>query len=78
MTKRLRLAPIIRVSTEEQEKKDESLRIQKNMITQSVKALSGVIPDHCWKYTGQEHATPDGSYFNASYQESQMLANIRY
>ena len=25
----------------------------------NVEILGGTIPDHCWKYSGQEHATPD-------------------
>lgn len=55
----LRFAPIIRVSTEIQEKKGESLAIQKKMIEQDVKHMGGVIPKHCWSYTGQERATPN-------------------
>ncbi len=54
----LRFAPIIRVSTEQQEKKGESLRTQTAQVRQYVKSLGGVIPDHCWRYSGQEHATP--------------------
>lgn len=53
----LRFAPIIRVSTEGQEKKGESLRTQKKQILRYVEAVNGVIPDHCWMYSGQEHAT---------------------
>ena len=55
----LRFAPIIRVSTETQAKKGESLRTQKKHIIRFVDQLGGVIPEHCWKYRGQEHATPD-------------------
>ena len=55
----LRFAPIIRVSTEGQEKKGESLRTQITQIKQYVQTLGGVIPDHCWQYCGQEHATPN-------------------
>lgn len=55
----IRFAPIIRVSTEKQEKQGESLRKQKTDITQYVAQLGGVIPDTCWQYTGQEHATPE-------------------
>jgi site-specific DNA recombinase len=55
----LRFAPLIRVSTEGQEKKGESLRTQRTQIEQYVTSLGGVIPDHCWKYSGQEHATLD-------------------
>ena len=55
----LRFAPIIRVSTEAQEKRGESLRTQEKQILNYVKILNGVIPERCWKYSGQEHATPD-------------------
>jgi DNA invertase Pin-like site-specific DNA recombinase len=55
----LRFAPIIRVSTEGQAEKGESLRTQEKQIREYVKKLEGVIPEHCWKYSGQEHATPD-------------------
>jgi len=54
---KLRFAPIIRVSTEKQQKKGESLETQKKQIISYVKNLDGIIPDNCWKYTGQEHAT---------------------
>lgn len=56
--KELRFAPLIRVSTEQQEKKGESLRTQKEQILSYVKRLGGIIPDSCWQYSGQEHATP--------------------
>lgn len=55
----LRYAPIIRVSTEGQERKGESLRTQTDQIKQYTKSLGGIIPDNCWQYSGQEHATPD-------------------
>ncbi len=55
----LRFAPLIRVSTEKQAKKGESLATQTSQIKAYVKALNGTIPDHCWKYTGQESATAD-------------------
>ncbi|MCF8307424.1 MAG: BREX-1 system adenine-specific DNA-methyltransferase PglX [Bacteroidales bacterium] len=55
----LRFAPIIRVSTEGQQTKGESLKTQTEQIKQYVRALNGVIPEHCWQYTGQEHATPE-------------------
>ena len=58
MMSKIRFAPIIRVSTEKQEKKGESLATQKIQITDAVKQLGGEIPDNCWKYSGQEHATP--------------------
>lgn len=55
----LRFAPLVRVSTEKQDNKGESLRTQTNQVTAYVKALGGVIPEGCWRYSGQEHATPD-------------------
>jgi hypothetical protein len=58
-TKRLRFAPLIRVSTEDQEKQGESLKSQEKEIRQYVKFLKGTIPEQCWQYCGQEHATPD-------------------
>ena len=57
-TKGLRFAPIIRVSTEKQERQGESLQTQKEQILQNVKVLGGTIPEYCWEYSGQEHATP--------------------
>ena len=54
-----RFAPLIRVSTEGQAKRGESLKTQKSQIMQYVKSLKGVIPESCWKYSGQEHATPE-------------------
>jgi site-specific DNA recombinase len=56
--KQLRFAPLIRVSTERQEKQGESLNVQKKRIIEYVKSIGGVIPHNCWKYFGQEHATP--------------------
>lgn len=56
--KAIRFAPLIRVSTENQEKQGESLRTQKTQIIDYVKSLNGIISDNCWKYSGQEHATP--------------------
>jgi len=53
----MRFAPLIRVSTEKQAHKGESLSTQKKQIIQYVKALDGTIPDDCMKYSGQEHAT---------------------
>ena len=58
MAKELLFAPLLRVSTEAQEKKGESLRTQEKMIRQSVEILKGCIPECCWKYSGQERATP--------------------
>lgn len=58
METQLRFAPIIRVSTERQEQQGESLKVQEKQIRQYVKNLNGVIPEYCWQYIGQEHATP--------------------
>jgi DNA invertase Pin-like site-specific DNA recombinase len=55
----LRFAPIIRVSTEKQAMQGESLRTQKKQIIKCVDQWGGTIPDHCWQYSGQEHATPE-------------------
>jgi DNA invertase Pin-like site-specific DNA recombinase/vacuolar-type H+-ATPase subunit E/Vma4 len=57
-TIQLRFAPIIRVSTEKQEVQGESLEVQKKQIIHYVETLQGTIPDYCWQYKGQEHATP--------------------
>lgn len=54
----LRFAPLIRVSTEQQEKQGESLRTQKIQIEDTVDRLGGTVPEVCWDYCGQEHATP--------------------
>ncbi|MBU3916239.1 recombinase family protein, partial [bacterium] len=59
MQLKIKFAPLIRVSTERQEKKGESLNTQKKQIIDYVDSLDGIIPDVCWQYTGQEHATPD-------------------
>ena len=58
-SKGLRFAPLIRVSTETQAKKGESLNTQKSQIIQAVELLGGTISESCWKYTGQESATSD-------------------
>jgi len=52
---KLRFAAFVRVSTEQQERKGESLPVQKDGITKAVKELKGTIVE--W-YGGQEHATP--------------------
>jgi len=49
-------APLIRVSTEEQKKRGESLRVQEELLTRAIKTLGGVV--YHW-YTGQEHATAE-------------------
>ena len=54
--KRLRFAPLVRVSTEKQEKRGESLNTQRKQLKQAINNLNGTI--YRW-YTGQEHATPD-------------------
>ena len=58
MAQKLRFAPLIRVSTERQEKQSESLLSQKTRIKDYVKYLGGTIPEYAWKYCGQEHSTP--------------------
>jgi DNA invertase Pin-like site-specific DNA recombinase len=58
-SKNIRFAPLIRVSTEKQKQQGESLRSQKKLIERAVNYLNGTIPERCWKYTGQEHATPN-------------------
>jgi DNA invertase Pin-like site-specific DNA recombinase len=55
--KLLRFAPLVRVSTEGQEKMGESLRTQKAQIEAAVKALKGTLISDPWRYSGQEHAT---------------------
>ena len=57
MSENLRFAPLIRVSTEIQEKQGESLQVQKDSLIKAVETVNGVIPDDCWEYSGQEHAT---------------------
>ncbi len=52
-----RFAPLIRVSTESQEQKGESLKTQETQIRSYVKALDGIIIDDFSKYCGQEHGT---------------------
>jgi len=58
MTDKLRFAPLIRISTEKQEKMGESLKTQQAQIEQAVKALNGVLIPDPWRYSGQEHSTP--------------------
>jgi DNA invertase Pin-like site-specific DNA recombinase len=45
------------VSTEEQERKGESLITQETQIREFVQILGGVVPETCWAYSGQESAT---------------------
>lgn len=54
-TAKLKFAALIRVSTEKQAERGESLRIQKEQIETAVQQLGGVITR---SYDGQEHATP--------------------
>lgn len=56
--KNLRFGPLVRVSTESQERMGESLRTQKVQIEQAVKALHGTLISDPWRYSGQDHATP--------------------
>jgi hypothetical protein len=58
-TKGLRFSPICRVSTPGQAERGVSLEVQKERNIRAVELLGGIIPDHCWKYSGQESATPD-------------------
>jgi hypothetical protein len=55
-TKPLRFASFIRVSTEKQADRGESLRTQNKQNTAAVKLIGGVITH---RYGGQEHATDD-------------------
>ncbi len=49
-------APLIRVSSEKQERRGESLRTQRTQLEQAIESLGGEVFQ--W-YEGQEHATPD-------------------
>jgi DNA invertase Pin-like site-specific DNA recombinase len=53
--RKLRFAPIARVSTEKQRDKGESLKTQKKEIKRCVESLNGEIVT--WDYSGQAHAT---------------------
>jgi site-specific DNA recombinase len=59
MEDNLRFAPLIRVSTESQERRGHSLEVQTKTLTKAVSSLGGIIPEDCWEYSGQEHATKD-------------------
>ena len=48
MSENLRFAPLIRVSTEIQEKQGESLQVQKESLVKTVETLRGVIPNDYW------------------------------
>ena len=54
--KTLKFAPLIRVSTEIQEKRGESLKTQRKQLEEAINSLRGTV--YHW-YEGQEHATPD-------------------
>jgi DNA invertase Pin-like site-specific DNA recombinase len=54
--KALRFAALIRVSTEKQADRGESLRTQDKQITSTVETLGGQV---AVRYAGQEHGTPD-------------------
>src|SRR5438128_751220 len=54
MSKKIRFAALIRVSTEKQEKQGESLRTQRSQVQESVNQIGGTVAE--W-YGGQEHAT---------------------
>src|SRR3990170_7007758 len=56
LKKSLEFAPLVRVSTERQEKQGESLNTQRTQLEASVETLGGEV--YRW-YAGQEHATPD-------------------
>ena len=51
----LRIAALIRVSTERQEQLGESLRAQRTAVERAAEAVGGKVVE--W-YGGQEHATP--------------------
>ncbi len=53
---KLIFGPLIRVSTEQQKKKGESLRTQRKQLESAINILGGKV--NKW-YAGQEHATPD-------------------
>ncbi|MBW1696061.1 MAG: recombinase family protein [Deltaproteobacteria bacterium] len=55
--KPLRFAPLVRVSSEQQERRGESLNVQRKAIENYVEALGGTLIDNPWRYSGQEHAT---------------------
>lgn len=57
-TQGLKFAPVVRVSSESQEAKGDSINYQKQQIKDAVGMLQGTIPESCWNYTGQEHSTP--------------------
>ena len=54
--KSIRFAPLIRVSTERQERRGESLNTQRKQLETAIQSLGGKVYE--W-YAGQEHATVD-------------------
>src|SRR4030066_1527317 len=56
LKKSLEFAPLVRVSTERQEKQGESLNTQRTQLEAAVERMGGKV--YHW-YSGQEHATPD-------------------
>jgi DNA invertase Pin-like site-specific DNA recombinase len=56
MTEKIRFAPLIRVSSERQERQGESLHTQRKQLESAIAALNGTVYE--W-YAGQEHATPE-------------------
>lgn len=56
MADKLIFAPLIRVSTETQERQGQSLRTQREQLTLAIESLGGEV--FKW-YEGQEHSTPD-------------------
>jgi len=55
--RKLRFAALIRVSTERQSKRGESLKIQENQIREAIKKRDGILSEDCI-YKGQEHSCP--------------------
>jgi len=76
MVKKIRFAPLIRVSTEKQERQGESLNTQRKQIIGYVESLGGTIPKRCWKYSGQEHATVDSERKNLDQLLEDTTKNI--
>lgn len=56
MIESLRFAPLIRVSSERQERQGESLHTQRKQLESAIASLNGTVYE--W-YAGQEHATPE-------------------
>jgi site-specific DNA recombinase len=65
MEKGLKFAALIRVSTEAQAKRGESLNTQRKQLEDAITSMNGIV--YGW-YSGQEHATPD--------QERQILEDL--